>query len=84
MPVVGCAAGCPGFAVRLSLAAILIGGLSGLSLAIDAHGGAVTGTGFALLSLLWLWTTANGLRSPLRRDFDRHRRFAQTHNAAPA
>ena len=59
----------------LSVAAILIGGLSGLSLAVDAHGGALTGTSFAIIALLWLLTMGNGVRCVLAGDLVNHRRW---------
>ncbi|MBL8299645.1 MAG: DUF2306 domain-containing protein [Rhodanobacteraceae bacterium] len=59
----------------LSVAAIVIGALSGFSMAFKAHGGAVTGIGFGLLAVLWFGTTANGLRLALRGDLAGHRRW---------
>ncbi len=59
----------------LSAAVILIGGVSGLSLAADAHGGAVTGTSFAIIAVLWLVTMGNGIRHALAGDLVRHRRW---------
>lgn len=57
----------------LSAAAILIGGLSGLSLAPKAQGGLPATTAFVLLSLLWLGITANGIRLAITGDLARHR-----------
>lgn len=54
---------------------VLIGGLGGLSLAFDAHGGWASGAGFALLSVLWLAITANGIRLAVAGDFVGHRRW---------
>lgn len=59
----------------LSVAAILIGGLAGLSLAPKAQGGLPIAAGFALLSLLWLGVTANGVRFAVLGDIVRHRRW---------
>ena len=59
----------------LSAAAILIGGISGLSLAQHAQGGWPSRAGFMLLSLLWLGITANGIRLAIRGDIARHRRW---------
>lgn len=59
----------------LSVAAIMVGGVSGLSLAMDAHGGASTGTSFAIIALLWLVTMGNGVRSILAGDVPHHRRW---------
>ena len=59
----------------LSAAAILVGGLSGLSLAQHAQGGWVSRLGFSTLSLLWIVITANGIRLAIRGDLARHRRW---------
>ncbi len=59
----------------LSAAAILVGGLGGLSLAFHAFGGWATGAGFLILALLWLGATANGIRHAIRGDRVRHRRW---------
>ena len=47
---------------RIYVAAVLLGGLSGLSLAVNAIGGPVAGLGFGLLSLLWIVFTRQGIR----------------------
>lgn len=57
----------------LSAAAILIGGVSGLSLAPKAQGGLPSATAFVLLSLLWLGITANGIRLAVNGDYAGHR-----------
>lgn len=59
----------------LSAAAILAGGISGLSLAQHAQGGLPSRMGFTLLSLLWLGVTANGIRHAVGGDIARHRRW---------
>ncbi|MGJ4802747.1 DUF2306 domain-containing protein [Luteimonas sp. SDU82] len=59
----------------LSAGAILIGGVSGLSLAQQAHGGWPSRAGFSLLSLLWLGVTANGIRLAIAGQIARHRRW---------
>lgn len=55
--------------------AILIGGLSGLSLARHAQGGAASGTGFALLAVVWMATTAIGIGYAIAGETARHRRW---------
>lgn len=57
----------------VSAVAILIGGLSGLSMAQDAHGGWISRAGFSALAVLWLGITANGIRLAIRRELPRHR-----------
>lgn len=59
----------------LSAAAILVGGLSGLSLAQHAQGGWPSRLGFSVLSLLWIGITANGIRLAIRGELARHRRW---------
>ena len=59
----------------LYVAAVLAGGASGLSLAFDAQGGAASGTGFALLALLWVAITVRGVLFAMAGDIARHRRW---------
>lgn len=59
----------------LSAAAIAIGAVSGLSLAPKAQGGLPSASGFALLSLLWLGVTANGVRLAVAGRYAAHRRW---------
>lgn len=59
----------------LSVSAILVGGLSGLSLAQDAQGGWPSRAAFSVLSLLWIGATAQGLRLAVRGDLAGHRRW---------
>ncbi len=59
----------------LSAVAILVAGISGLSLAQHAQGGWPSRIGFSLLSLLWLGITANGIRLAVIGELARHRRW---------
>ena len=59
----------------LSAVAILVGGVSGLSLAQNAQGGWTARLGFTLLSLLWLGITANGIRLAVAGQLARHRQW---------
>lgn len=59
----------------LSVAAILVGGISGLSLAQEAHGGWPSRLGFSALSLLWIGVTVQGLRLAIAGEYARHRRW---------
>ena len=59
----------------LSAAAILVGGISGLSLAQHAQGGWSSRLGFSVLSLLWIAVTANGIRLAIAGELARHRRW---------
>lgn len=60
---------------RVYAVAILVGGLSGLGLAIGAEGGLVATYGFGMLSILWIATTAQAVRFAIARDFVNHRRW---------
>lgn len=59
----------------LYVAAILVGGGSGFSLAFHAQGGAASGVGFALLALLWIAVTMRGVLFAVSGDIARHRRW---------
>lgn len=54
-------------------AGVLVGGGAGLYMSFHAFGGALSTSGFATLSVLWLFTGALAFRSALRRDFASHR-----------
>lgn len=55
--------------------AILVGSASGLSLAMNAQGGAPSRTAFTMLALLWPLVTAIGIQRAVVRDFEGHRRW---------
>ena len=58
---------------RVYVVAILIGGLSGLGIAVRAFGGPITQTGFSALAIVWLTTTALAWAAARRRAWDTHR-----------
>lgn len=60
---------------RIYALAILIGGVSGLGLAIGAEGGMVATYGFGILSVLWVGFTAQAVRLAMARDFVGHRKW---------
>lgn len=60
---------------RAYAVAILIGGLSGLWLAVTAAGGIVASLGFGILAVLWIGFTAQAVRLAMARDFKGHRRW---------
>jgi uncharacterized membrane protein len=60
---------------RLYVTGVLIGGISGLAMSTTAHGGVVSGLGFAGLAVAWLATTAVALNAILRGDVTAHRRW---------
>ena len=55
--------------------AILLSGLGGLALALGTKAGPVAATGFGLLAVLWLATTAVGVWKARARDFAAHRQW---------
>lgn len=59
----------------LYVAAVLIGSVSGLLLAPHAQGGAASGTGFAVLAILWPCVTVYGVSRAMAGDLARHRRW---------
>lgn len=51
----------------------LAGGASALVLSAGLSTGLVATSGFAVLGMLWLYTTVQGVRAAIARDFSRHR-----------
>lgn len=60
---------------RIYVAAVMLGGVSGLGLAVNAVGGPVASLGFGLLSVLWMAFTLQGFRMARGRRFVEHRRW---------
>lgn len=59
----------------LYAAGVLIGGVAGLLLARNAHGGLASGSGFALLAVAWLASTGLGIRHAIAGEHAQHRRW---------
>lgn len=59
----------------LYASAVLLAGASGLSLAMNAQGGAPARAAFVVLALLWPVVTAIGVQRAVVRDFEGHRRW---------
>lgn len=57
------------------IAACLLGGASGLVLALGTTAGPVATAGFGLLALSWLYTNGQGLRTVLAGRYTEHRRW---------
>lgn len=57
--------------------AVVISGVSGFALALNAEGGAIAGTGFATLSILWITFTGLGVYWAIKGDISRHRSWLQ-------
>jgi hypothetical protein len=55
--------------------AILISGIAGIFVALNAAGGLSAQLGFILLALAWLFTTANAIRHAMARRIGQHRRW---------
>ncbi len=55
------------------VAAIIISGLAGFELAFHSTAGPAATLGFAILAVLWLWTTVRAFLFALNRQFARHR-----------
>jgi uncharacterized membrane protein len=60
---------------RSYAAAVLLSGLGGLAMAVGTEAGPVASTGFALLAILWLGTTATGVWMARAGDMAAHRRW---------
>ncbi|HSX61042.1 MAG TPA: DUF2306 domain-containing protein [Tahibacter sp.] len=54
---------------------VLTGGIGGLAMATDAHGGWASGAAFALLGVVWIASTALGVGFAIAGDIARHRRW---------
>ena len=53
--------------------AILIAGIGGLVMALNTRAGAVAGTGFGTLAVLWVGVTAQAVRLAMLRRIEKHR-----------
>lgn len=60
---------------RIYVAACMLGGAAGATIALYSASGLVAGFGFLGLAILWLLTTAMAWSSALRRDFVAHERW---------
>lgn len=60
---------------RIYVAAVMVGGISGLGLAVNAIGGPLAGLGFGLLAVLWMVFSVQGVRMARARQFAKHRRW---------
>ncbi|MBL4808081.1 MAG: DUF2306 domain-containing protein [Rhodobacteraceae bacterium] len=54
---------------------ILIGGVSGFFIAFGVAGGPIAASGFAILAVLWLFTTGMAVRFAMRREISDHRHW---------
>ena len=54
---------------------VLVGAIGGGYLSFHSHLGAITGLGFFILDVLWIYTTFIALRFALMRQFEAHRRW---------
>ncbi len=54
---------------------ILVGGISGLILAVNALGGPIAGWGFGLLAVIWMGVTINAIRLAIVGNYAEHRKW---------
>jgi uncharacterized membrane protein len=54
---------------------VLTGGVGGLVMSTQAHGGWASGVAFALLAVVWIAATAIGIGCAVAGDIERHRRW---------
>ncbi len=57
------------------MACMLVGGLSGVAMGLDAHGGLISRVGFCTMAILWMVTAGLAWQAILRRDVRNHRRW---------
>lgn len=60
---------------RTYAAACILGAAAGFILAFGTTAGPIAGLGFGLLAPVWIYTTVQGWRTAIARDFDAHRRW---------
>lgn len=60
---------------KIYILAVLLSGTAGLIIAYFATGGFIPALGFALLAILWLYTTVNAFTSIRRMDIQSHQRW---------
>lgn len=60
---------------KIYVAAVTIGGICGIFLALYATGGLVAQTGFLSLGVIWLYFTAMAYRAIKKGDIDKHQAF---------
>jgi len=60
---------------RFYIAACLVGGVAGGTIALSSTAGPIAGWGFFLLAIIWLFTTVMAWTSALKRDFTTHERW---------
>ena len=60
---------------RLYVLCVLIGGVSGFAIALEAKGGVVASVGFAVLACVWMLTTAVAIHHARAGRINRHRQW---------
>lgn len=60
---------------RIYAMAVLVGGISGIALALNTASGPLAASGFGLLGIVWIAATVVAVLAALRRDFPTHRRW---------
>ncbi len=54
---------------------VLASGVAGFAIALDALGGPIAASGFALLAVVWVGVTLLGIVAAVNRDYDAHRKW---------
>ncbi|VAW17378.1 membrane protein, putative [hydrothermal vent metagenome] len=60
---------------RIYGVSVLVGGVSGIALALGAVGGPIASAGFGLLAIAWIFTTAQAVRLAMAKNFQEHREW---------
>ncbi|MEN8799975.1 MAG: DUF2306 domain-containing protein [Flavobacteriaceae bacterium] len=60
---------------KIYVISVLLSGTAGLAIAYFATGGFITALGFALLAILWLYTTVNAYTSIRKMDISNHQKW---------
>jgi len=60
---------------RIYGVSVLVGGVSGISLALGAVGGPIASAGFGLLAIAWIFTTGQAIRLAMAGNYQKHREW---------
>jgi uncharacterized membrane protein len=60
---------------KVYIISVMLSGIAGLGIAFFADGGLIASTGFAILALLWLFTTSKAYTSIRNKKIDKHQQW---------
>ncbi|WP_171207831.1 MULTISPECIES: DUF2306 domain-containing protein [unclassified Ruegeria] len=60
---------------RIYVGAVLLAGLSGIVIGLNAAYGIIAQSGFIALAIVWILVTVKAVRFAMQREIDRHRRY---------